>query len=159
MVYHNVKVHLTKNQVEKIAHAVKHDTSCTIRISMDSNGPHNLQVTERQYIKLMKGGYHDIELGKTNIERLKKMYQSIKNGGLLPLLALIPLIASALAGIGGISGGIATAVTKAKDSAEMARHNKAVEESLGKGLYLFSHPPTNARGLHLGRGHKKCLCK
>ena len=26
MVYHNVKVHLTKSQLEKIAHAIKNDT-------------------------------------------------------------------------------------------------------------------------------------
>ena len=111
---------------------------------MDSSGSHNLQVTERQYNKLMKGGHHDIEFSKTHVHHLKRMYPELKTGGFLPLVALIPLIASALAGVGGLTGGIASAVTKAKDSAEMARHNKEVEKHLeGKGLYLH-HPPTNA---------------
>ena len=38
MVYHNVKVHLTKSQLEKIAHAIKNDTGCTIRLEMNSSG-------------------------------------------------------------------------------------------------------------------------
>ena len=128
---------------------------------MNSSGSHNLQVTERQYNKLMKGGHHDIELSKTHIHHLKKMHPNLKTGGFLPLVALIPLIASALAGVGGLTGGIASAVTKAKDSAEMARHNKEVEKHLeGKGLYL--HP--QGKGLNLypastGRGHSKCKCK
>ena len=148
MDYHNIKVHLTKNQLEKIAHAIKHDTEFTIRVEINSNGNHNLQVTKRQYNKLMKGGKHDLEFSKTHIHHLKK------SGGFLPLLAAIPAIAALLGGVGGLSGGIATAVSKAKDSAELARHNKAME---GRGLYL--HPQqTNARGLHLspaGRGHRK----
>src|SRR5271155_2427840 len=98
MVYHNVKVHLTKHQLEKIAHAIRHDTSCTIRIEMDSSGSHHLHVTERQHNKLMKAGHHDIELSKAHIHHIKKMHPNLKSGGLLPLIALIPLIASALAG-------------------------------------------------------------
>jgi hypothetical protein len=167
MVYHNVKVHLTKNQLEKIAHAIKHDTSCTIRVEMNSSGSHHLPVGERQHNKLMKGGHHDIELSRAHIHHLKKMHPTLKSGGILPLIPLIGAIAAALGGVGGLTGGIATAVTKAKDAAEMARHNKAIEKSLGNGLYLHP-PPTNARGLHLspanarglhlspaGHGHKR----
>ena len=154
MTYHNVKVHLTKSQLEKIAHAIKNETGCTIRIEMNSNGHHHLLLTERHHNKLMKGGLHDIELSKTHIKHLKKMHPDLKSGGFLPLAALIPLIASALAGVGGITGGIATAVTKAKDSAEMARHNREVEKSLGNGLHLFP-PQTNARGGNIINHYKE----
>ena len=107
MVYHNVKVHLTKGQLEKIAHAIKNDTGCTIRLEMNSSGNHNLPVTERQYNKLMKGGKHDIEFSKTHIEHLKKMHPTLKSGGILPLIPLIGAIAAALGGVGGLTGGIA----------------------------------------------------
>ena len=162
MEYNRFKTHLTKSQLEKIGHALKNNTSCTIRIKMDNNGAYHLMVSTRQYNKLMKGGYHDIELSKNHIQQFKKIHPDLKIGGFLPLVALIPLIASALAGVGGITGGIATAVTKAKDSAEMARHNREVEKSLGSGFHL--HP--QGKGLHLhppppatGRGHTKCHCK
>ena len=72
MVYHNIKVNLTKHQQEKIAHAVKHNTDCTIRIGMNSGGSHSLQVTERQHNKLMKGGQHDIKISKEHIHHLIK---------------------------------------------------------------------------------------
>src|SRR5271156_216982 len=144
MVYHNVKVHLTKNQLEKIAHAIKHDTSCTIRVEMNSSGSHHLPIGERQYNKLMKGGHHDIELSKAHIHHLKKMHPTLKSGGFLPLIPLIGAIAAALGGAGALTGGIATAVTKAKDAAEMARHNKAIEKSLGSGLHL--HPQGKSGG-------------
>ena len=156
MEYHNIKVHLTKSQLEKIAHAIKQDTGCTIRLEINSSGSYNLMVTTRQFNKLLKGGHHDIEFSKTQIHHLTKLHPHLKSGGFLPLIPLIGAIAAALGGVGGLTGGTATAVTKARDSAETARHNKAIEESLGKGSGLFLHPPsTNARGLHLypaGRG-------
>ena len=82
----------------------------------------------------MKGGKHDIEFSKTHIEHLKKMHPTLKSGGILPLIPLIGAIAAALGGAGALTGGIATAVTKAKNSSEMARHNRAIEKSLGNGL-------------------------
>ena len=160
MVYHSIRLNLTKHQLEKIAHAIREDTSVKLRIAMDHNGSHSLHVSERQHNKLLKGGNHDIEFSKAHIHHLKIIHPKLKSGGFLPLVALIPLIASALAGVGGLSGGIASAVNSTKAAHEAERHNKEVEKALGSGLYLHPHA-TNARGLNLspaGRGHTKCHC-
>src|SRR5271165_5726726 len=148
MVYHQINVNLTKHQLEKIAHAIHHNAGIKIRIAMDHSGSHSLHVSERQHKKLLKGGHHDIEFSKAHIHNLKKIHPNLKSGGLLPLVALIPLIASALAGVGGLTGGIASAVNTTKAAREAERHNKAIKKSLGSGLYL--HPPSPSAG----RGHK-----
>ena len=61
-----------------------------------------------------------------------------KNGGFLPLLALIPIIASALGATGALAGGISSAVSAAKSNAEQARHNRAIEEQLKSGSGVVS---------------------
>ena len=137
MVYHNIKVHLTENQIKKIAHAIKNDTSVTLRIAINHNGQHHLPVTATQHKKLMSNDHeHDIELSLAQIKHIKNKNLELKRGGLLPLVALIPLIASVLGGIGGITGGIASAVTNVKNNADSARHNKAIEKQLASGLNL-----------------------
>jgi hypothetical protein len=102
----------------------------------------------------MKGGHHDIEFSKAQIHHLMKLHPHLKSGGIIPLIPLIGAIAAALGGVGGLTGGIASAVKSSRDSAETARHNKAIEESLGKGLFL--HPPsTNARGGNIINHYKE----
>ena len=66
-----------------------------------------------------------------------------KEGGLLPLAALLPLIFGGIAAAGGTAGGIASAVNAANQKAkndleleEQRRHNEAVEKGLGSsGIY------------------------
>src|SRR5271155_4561612 len=115
MVYQNIKVDLTKSQIEKIAHAIKHDTGFTLRISVNHDGKHHLPVTKTQHKKLESGKDHDIEMSKAQVKHIKSMHHDLKHGGLLPLAALIPLIASALGGIGGITSGIASAVNSSRE--------------------------------------------
>src|SRR5271163_373458 len=105
MVYHHMKVHLTKHQMEKLANAIKHDSAVTLRISMNHSGAHHLPVTATQHKKLMSGHEHDIELSHAQVKHIKNMHPTLKQGGFLPLLTLIPLIASVLGGIGGLTGG------------------------------------------------------
>ena len=66
-----------------------------------------------------------------------------KEGGILPLAALLPLIFGGIAAAGGTAGAIASAVKAANDKAkndleleEQRRHNKAVEKGLGNGIFL-----------------------
>ena len=67
-----------------------------------------------------------------------------KEGGILPLAALLPLIFGGIAAAGGTAGGIASAVKAANDKAkndleleEQRRHNKIIEKSLvGSGVFL-----------------------
>ena len=133
MNYYKTKCNLTKHQIEKLASALKHDTEVTLRISRSESGAHSLPLTKSQLNKLMNGLDHDITLSKTQINNIKKSHPDLKRGGLLPLIALIPLIASVLGGIGGLTGGIASAVSSSKANNEAARHNREVEEQLKKG--------------------------
>ena len=67
-----------------------------------------------------------------------------KEGGILPLALLLPLIFGGIAAAGGTAGGIASAVSAANNKAkndleleEQRRHNKAVEKGIsGSGIYL-----------------------
>ena len=67
-----------------------------------------------------------------------------KEGGILPLAALLPLIFGGIAAAGGTAGAIASGVKAANDKAkndleleEQRRHNKVVEESIkGNGIFL-----------------------
>ena len=52
-------------------------------------------------------------IGKHVKEQVK---EKLKEGGILPLAALIPAIIAGLSGAAGIAGGIATTVQKAKES-------------------------------------------
>ena len=63
-----------------------------------------------------------------------------KSGGLLPLLALLPLIFAGLGADGGVAGGVASAVSSAENAsaaaaqiAEMERHNREIESQLKSG--------------------------
>ena len=64
MVYLQVKTSLTKQQLEKPAHAVKHHTAVTLKIMMDKNGSHSLPLTKSQHKILMNNSEHNIELGR-----------------------------------------------------------------------------------------------
>ena len=63
-----------------------------------------------------------------------------KSGGLLPLLALLPLIFAGLGAVGEVAGGVASAVSSAKNAsaaaaqiAEMERYNREIESQLKSG--------------------------
>ena len=68
-----------------------------------------------------------------------------KSGGLLPLLALLPLIFGGLGAAGAVAGGISSAVSSAKnvsnDAAQLAeteRHNREIETQLETGNGIIS---------------------
>ena len=72
-----------------------------------------------------------------------------KSGGLLPLLASLPLIFAGLGAAGGVAGGVASAVSSAKNAsaaaaqiAEMERRNREIESQL----------KTGANGAGIGNG-------
>jgi len=88
-----------------------------------------------------------------------------KNGGFLPLLALLPLLFGGLSAAGATAGAAAgiTKAVQAKQAAaaaqaEAERHNRVVEAELhGKGLYLGRQttggccPRCKGSGLYLGK--------
>ena len=89
---------------------------------------------------------------------LTQLKQMAKHGGILPLLGLLPAILGGLGAVGGLAGGIASAVNSSKQTAEAQRHNKEMEnitkqatgegikkngrcikKALGQGLFLGPH--------------------
>ena len=132
--YQNYGVKLTPGQVKKIMSAHVNKTGCIIRLSKSNlHGDHKLPLTQRQ-INQIKNTKNGIELHLTATQ-LKHME---KTGGFIPLLTLIPIIASALGAAGGVAGGIASAVNSSKGNAEQARHNRAIEDQLKAGSGIVS---------------------
>ena len=101
----------------------------------------------------MNGNSHKIPLTKTKVKRITRAKNGFnlslssaqlkylkKSGGILTLLALLPLIFSGLRAAGGVAGGIASAVSSTKNAsaaaaqiAEMERHNLEIESQLKSG--------------------------
>ena len=130
-------LNLTDNQLEKIIRASQNKQGVVVRINKDN----------------LNGNLHKIPLTKTQINRITKSKNGLnlflsssqlkylkKSGGLLPLLALLPLIFAGLGAAGGVAGGVASAVSSAKNAsaaaaqiAEMERHNREIESQLKSG--------------------------
>ena len=115
MAYSQTKFSLTENQIHKIANAVKDGTDVTLRLSkgnMNKEG-YNLPLTKTQINKLNDGAIHDLEFSVAQIKFIQNKIKKHSTGGLLPL-ALIPIIAAALGGVGTVAGTVATAVQKSQ---------------------------------------------
>ena len=104
--YHMHSLTLTERQANKIVVAAEKHTSVVIRLIYNKlQGNHKLPLTKTQIMqinkvkKINKG--MDLKLSAAQLEHLEK------TGGLLPLLALLPLIFGGLGAAGGVDGGIA----------------------------------------------------
>ena len=88
----------------------------------------------------------NLTISYEQIKHVQKMISQLqKSGGILPLLTLIPIIASALGAVGGIAGGVSGAVTAANNAkaitaaqVETERHNLAIEKQLKEGSGVVS---------------------
>jgi len=122
--YHDYGVTLSQGQKKKILNAHRNGTGVVIKLKKDNmQGPHKLPLTQTQInrIKKAKNGTQ-LTLSEVQLKHMEKI------GGFLPLLTLIPLVAGAIGAAGGLTGGIASAVSAAKANNEQARHNRAIEE-------------------------------
>ena len=130
-------LNLTDGQLEKIIKASQNQESAVVRISKDNlNGNiHKIPLTKTQVKRITraKNGFN-LSLFSAQLKFLKK------SGGLLPLLALSPLIFAGLGAAGGVASGVAPAVSSAKNAsaaaaqiAEMERHNCEIESQLKSG--------------------------
>src|SRR5277367_2158545 len=131
--YHDYGVTLSEGQAKKICNAHRKGTGVTIRLTkLNLQGDHKLPLTQTQInkIKKAKNGVQ-LKLSETQLKQLKQLE---KNGGFLPLAALIPLIFGGI----GAAGGISSAVSAVKSNAEQARHNRTVEEQLKAGSGVVS---------------------
>ena len=132
--YHMHGVNLSKGQAKKVLQAHKKGNSISIRLSKNNlNGAFKLPLTKTQLNRIHKTQTGmDLKLSESQLDHMEK------NGGFLPLLALIPLITCALGAAGGIAGGVASAVSSSRANAEQARHNKAIEEAMKNGTGVVS---------------------
>ena len=134
---------LSDAQIKKIIIAAKKHTAVTIRLSKNSlNGSHKLPLTTTQINRINNTTHGlNLTLSYEQIKHVQKMIVQLqKSGGILPLLTLIPIIASALGAAGGIAGGVSSAVTAANNAkaasaaqTELERHNREVEKHLKEG--------------------------
>ena len=104
------------------------------------------------------GDVHKIPLTNTQVNKIRKAKNGLilslsstqlkyleKSGGLIPLLTLLPLIFGWLGTAGAVAGGIASAVSSAKNIsnaaaqlAETERHNREIETQLKNGNGIIS---------------------
>ena len=130
-------LNLTDGQSEKIIRASQNHESAVVRISKDNlNGNiHKIPLTHTQVKRITsaKNGFN-LSLSSAQLKYLKQ------SGGLLPLLALLPLIFAGLGAAGGVAGGVASTVSSAKNASaaaaqisEMERHNREIESQLKTG--------------------------
>jgi hypothetical protein len=134
---------LTDGQIKKLISSAKRQSSVTIRLSKDNlSGSHKLPLTKSQInrINASKTGLN-LTLSYAQIKHINEIVSNLeKTGGVIPLLALIPIIASALGAAGGVAGGVASAVSASNNAkaaataqAELERHNREVEAQLKTG--------------------------
>ena len=133
---------LTQHQKESIRKARDDGAGITIRLLYNNlQGNDNLGLTNNQIARINKRKQMhkgmDLKLSATQIKKMSKI------GGILPLLALLPLIFGGIGAAGAAAGG-AAAITKAVNDGkaavaaqkEVERHNREVEKQLGNGLFL-----------------------
>jgi hypothetical protein len=140
--YTSYGLDLSDNQLEKIIRAAQEGKGTTVKVaSTAGEGSHKFLLTPTQIekIKNTNGSTVTLKLSATQLKELEK------SGGFLPLLALLPLIFGGLGAASGIAGGVASAVSAAKNSRtaaaaleEQIRHNKEVEQELKSGSGIIS---------------------
>ena len=119
-----------------------------------------------------------VYISKDKIQEIKKLEKEKKEGGILPLVALLPLIFGGLTAAGATAGGVATVVQKAKESqkndaekklaqviAEKIQTGQVLPSEHGSGIYLDRYRP-EGQGIflnsHQGQGitkYLKNICK
>ena len=104
--------------------------------------------------------------GKNVYISKKKIDECKKEGGLLPLLTLIPLIAGGVSATGALAGGTAGIVKAVNDKkaadaehAEQKRHNLEVEKAMKTGGSLKEHIKKFVQATDIENDSKKAVKK
>jgi hypothetical protein len=121
----------TKNKIEEM---FKNEKGGNIQIRKYnvkkdpiSNAISGIKLSDAHRVKHKGGMFYKYYLTKDKIKDIKKQMEAGDNasGGILPLVALLPLIFGGLAAAGGATAGIATAV---KASSDVKANNAKIEE-------------------------------
>lgn len=138
--YYEHEFSFSKGQIAKILGSLKKGCKVTVRLTaktlqLNSAGNVRIPLNKMQTNKLNKAKTNKKGIQLTfSLDQLKKVNIK-KEGGFLPLLALLP---AALGAIGGLAGGITSAVNSSKQTAEQKRHNE-IMESIAKGSGIISN--------------------
>jgi len=124
VVYYKHGFNLSEKQKSKISTAYKNKVGISIRLPKKNLQGNDMVALTQTQLNKIKNADKGVQI-KLSLAQLNHM---VKTGGFLPLLALIPLIAGAVGAAGGLTGGIASAVSAAKSNVEQARHNREIEE-------------------------------
>ena len=118
--YTSYGVTLTSGQIRKIKNAHNKRLGVTVKIPKGNlSGNDKLYLTESQINKIKKADHSvELRLSKSQLNHMEKV------GGFLPLLAAIPAILGAM---GGLAGGITSAVNSTRQTSEQKRHNQELE--------------------------------
>jgi len=143
--YYMYGLSLADGQIKKIISSANKHESVTIRLSRDNfTGKHKLLLTKAQIDRLhrAKTGVN-LTLSYSQIKNINDIVSSIQKNhdGIIPLLALIPIIASALGAAGGVASSVSAsnnAKAAATAQAELERHNGEVEAQLKTGSGVIS---------------------
>ena len=145
--YISYGLNLTDNQLEKIIRASQNEQGVVVRITKNNpNGNlHKIPLTQTQINRITKAkNVLNLFLSSSQLKYLKK------SGGLLPLLALLPLIFAGLGAVGDVAGDVASALSSAKNAsaaaaqiAEIERHNREIESQLKSGANAANHSSGN----------------
>ena len=155
--YYEHGLFLNDNQITKIVRAANNHSTTTIRLSKNNlHGNHKLPLTKTQInrINKTKTGLN-LTLSYAQIKHIKNLVSDLqKKGGIIPLLTLIPIIASALGAAGGLAGGISSAVSASNNAkaaaaaqSELERHNREVEKQLKSGEGVVSEYVARCSGV------------
>ena len=122
-VYQKHGFNLSVGQKDKIRRAYENGEGISIRVSKQNlHGNDMLAITQTQLNKIKKAENGvQLKLSEAQIKYMEK------HGGFLPLL-LIPLITGAVGAAGGLTAGIASAVSAARSNTEQVRHNREMEQ-------------------------------
>lgn len=125
-------VHLSENQMKKIATAAKNNSSIVVRIDPNAKPNTHFYLTNTQIKKLSDKQPHDINLSKTQLQ---------KNGGFVISLPLLLGGISAAAAAAGAASNVARAVNQKKHETKMRQlqnvQNQKLENLMKKGKGAF----------------------
>jgi len=114
--YTSYGVTLTAGQIKKFKKAHHNRLDVTIKLSKENlNGNEKIYLTETQINKIKNiANVVQLKLSKSQLDYMEKA------GGFLLLLAAIPEI---LGAVGGLAGGVTSAVNFSRQTDEQKRHN------------------------------------
>src|ERR1700759_538069 len=113
--YHEQGLNLTATHVNMINNAAEKNSSVVLRLAQNNlQGDHKLSLTQTQIAKIKKA--KKLNKGMNLTLSVAQLAHLKKTGGLIPLLALLPILFKGLTAAGAAAVGVASAVSAANNA-------------------------------------------